>query len=121
MKCLEIATLQDFAPNTLELLAELHLAKRSALLAMRVEEPPSGSSCLRACNKSINQSLILLTEEIKENISISFTFLRNAAQSNITVIIVTAVIAMADLSVIAIVGGCHVTMPQSLEHAASLQ
>ena len=55
MKCLEIATSQDFAPNTLELLAELHLAKRSALLAMRVEEPPSGSSCLYgpATNQSI--------------------------------------------------------------------
>ena len=43
MKCLEIARLQDFAPNTPDPLP------RGARFAMLVDEPPSENSCLRAC------------------------------------------------------------------------
>ena len=49
MKCLEIARLQDFAPNTPGFLGGLVSLPRGARFAMLVDEPPSGN--LRACNR----------------------------------------------------------------------
>ena len=54
MKCLEIARLKDFAPNTPGLLGvaqgpQTPCPEVHAQLEMHVDEPPSGNSCLRAC------------------------------------------------------------------------
>mgnify|MGYP003690688589 CR=1 FL=1 len=54
MKCLEIARLKDFAPNTPGLLGvaqgpQTQCREVGDSRSMRVDEPPSGNSCLRAC------------------------------------------------------------------------
>ena len=60
MKCLEIARLQDFGPNTLGLLAgglerPPDPLPRDARLVMRVDDPPPpGNSCLRASIEDMN-------------------------------------------------------------------
>ena len=63
MKCLEIASLQDF--NLLQIpqvfwrpWAASKPPPQGARLSMRVAEPPSGNSCLRVCDLNDMQYVI---------------------------------------------------------------